>query len=80
MTILRHIATQSLSFKLVGLGIGSILVTTVTMILVGAWQTTNFAAVTRTQVDTLVAKDLTYVAQGIYDLLKALDVSVQQTV
>ncbi|MEZ4634002.1 MAG: Cache 3/Cache 2 fusion domain-containing protein [Caldilineaceae bacterium] len=80
MSLIQHVKTQSIRFKLVGLGLASILMTAATMIAVGAWQTTNFAAVTEDQVDTLIEKDLTYVAQGVYNLIKAQDESVQQTV
>jgi methyl-accepting chemotaxis protein len=78
--LIKHITTQSIRFKLVGIGLGSILLTSLTMMLVGAWQTTRFAEITRGQVDALVEQDLTYVAQGVYNLIEAQDESVKQTV
>jgi methyl-accepting chemotaxis protein len=70
----------SIRTKLILMGVGSILLTAVALVGVGAYQSNAFSMAAKDEVDGLVEGDLDHITQGVYNLIAAQDEAVQQQV
>ena len=59
--------------RLLGLGAGGILATTLALIGIGAWQSHVFTSQAQTEVSRMVDEDLDHVAMGTYSMIQAQD-------
>ena len=77
---MRHLRNLTLGTKILLLGIGGVLLTVIALTAAAAWQSDQFDAVARQQVDQLIDADLNHIVGGVYNLVKAQDEAVQQQV
>lgn len=78
--LLKKIRNLSIRAKLALLGIGTVFVSALAMIAVGVWQGNVFSGEARLEAEKLIDADLNHITEGVYDIVKAQDESVQQKV
>ncbi len=76
-TSFRAVTIQS---KLILLGLGCVLVTALSLTVVGIWQGRIFSQKAKTQALKLVDADLTHITQSVYNLIKSQDDAIQEKV
>jgi len=70
----------SIRAKLTLWGIGTIFVSSLAMVAVGLWQGNIFSDKARVEAEKLIDADLDHITEGVYNIVKAQDESVQQKV
>ena len=66
--------------KVLLLGIGSVLVTALTMVAVIAWQSSQYNALAQDEFGLLIDNDMGHITDGVYNMVTAQDELVQQLV
>jgi GAF domain-containing protein/HAMP domain-containing protein len=66
--------------KILLLGIGSVLVTILAIVAAVIWQSGQFSALAQDQFAQVAENDLSHIAEGVYNMVKAQDEAVQQQV
>jgi len=66
--------------KILLLGIGSVLVTILAVVAAVIWQSGQFSALAQDQFAQVAETDLSHIAEGVYNMVKAQDEAVQQQV
>lgn len=74
---LRHLSIRT---KLALWGIGTIFVSALAMIAVGAWQGHVFSGKARVEAEKLIDTDLDHITEGVFNIIKSQDESIQQKV
>jgi putative methionine-R-sulfoxide reductase with GAF domain len=69
-----------LGTKILIFGIGSVIVTALALVVVVAWQSSQYNALAQNEFGTLVDSDLGHIADGVYNMVEAQDELVQQLV
>ncbi len=69
-----------LTTKVILLGAGSVLITSVALVALAAWQNAHYQSLAQKEVDALVGADLDHIAQGVYSLVQTENDAVQQQV
>ena len=80
ISIKNRITGLSIRIKLILLGVGSVLLTSMVMVIVGVWQGDVFSDRACVEANKLINTDLDHMTQSIYNLVKAQDDSIQQKV
>jgi len=70
----------SFSNKIILLGIATVLLTTLTLLAMTAWQSSQYDAIAQDRVNEVVNNNLRNVVQGIYNMVKAQGEATQQQV
>lgn len=71
---------MKLSAKIALFGTGSVLITVIALLLVVTWQSKYYYRLAYKEVDDLINADLDHITQGIYNLVKTENESVQEQV
>ncbi|MEW6236728.1 MAG: Cache 3/Cache 2 fusion domain-containing protein [Candidatus Omnitrophota bacterium] len=71
---------RNLNVKVSLLGAGSALITAISLVLLAVWQSGQYSRLAQTEVDQLIRADLDHITQGIYNLVKIGDETVQERV
>jgi methyl-accepting chemotaxis protein len=71
---------RNISTKFVVLGVGAIVILTVTLMAVAAWQSSVFNAKAQREVEKLVDSDLSHVVEATYQMVASQDALLQQVV
>jgi signal transduction histidine kinase/DNA-binding response OmpR family regulator len=66
--------------KLILLGITGVVVTALTMMIIGIWQGNVYSERARVEAEKLIDMDLKHINESVYNLIKAQDESIQQKV
>ena len=66
--------------KILLLGIGSVLITILALVATVVWQSGQFNALAQDQFNQSAEADLSHIAEGVYNMVKAQDEAVQQQV
>jgi len=78
--ILRRSKYLKIRTKMMLLGVGTILLTTLIIMIVGIWQGSKFSGRAHSEAEKLIDADLIHITENIYGLIKAQDESIQQKV
>ncbi|HLO16994.1 MAG TPA: Cache 3/Cache 2 fusion domain-containing protein, partial [Anaerolineales bacterium] len=76
----RSLQALRLRTRLLLLGIISVLITSLTLIAVVVWQSSQFNDLAQDQLSQSVDADMTHITEGVYNMVKAQDELVQQMV
>jgi methyl-accepting chemotaxis protein len=76
----RKIPNISIRTKLALWGIGTIFVSALAMVAVGVWQGNVFSGKARMEAEKLIGADLDHITEGVYNIVKSQDESIQQKV
>ena len=74
------ISNSRLSVKVSLLGVGSVLITSIALLILAVWQSGQFTTLAQKEVDELINSDLDHITQGIYNLVKTENEAVQTQV
>ena len=76
----KKIRNISIRAKLALWGIGTIFVSALAMVAVGVWQGNVFSGKARVEAEKLIDADLDHITEGVYNIIKSQDESIQQKV
>ena len=74
------IGNLNLNIKISILGIGSVLITAMSLLGLAVWQSGQYNSLAQNDVDNLINADLDHITQSIYTLVETEDLAVQQQV
>jgi len=77
---MKNIRNISIRAKLTLWGIGTIFVSALAMVAVGLWQGNIFSSKARVEAGKLIDVDLDHITEGVYNIIKSQDESIQQKV
>ena len=79
-SILNRLTRLKLGPKLMGMGIGSVVITMIVLITIAVWQVRDFNVLANEEIKTMTDTDLDYITEGVYRMVELQDQLVQSKV
>lgn len=76
--MLKYFNNLRLYFKVAILGVGSVLITAIALLALAYWQSGQYNALSQYEVDKLIETDLEHITDGVYNLVKTENETIQE--